>query len=303
MPTKKKKQKFSAPNGCSLKNFQQLAGNINREDTSDKRNSKVRVKKIIIKQVYHAFITNPSFLKKNSEEQKTILENLKGIITQAVKFESESDKNNIMKFCKRLLGIKSRVRNTLNRIQKKLHEVSKKAKNGEEDEYYDLFRVKGGTQFLKKFLLDLSGTGSISQALGDMDIEDFSREEVEEFEDALNNFLDDVDKNIDKIIGYNPLLKVKNDVNDILNELINHKEKKYEVKKLTFSDEDLMKAKDEINKSIINDWKDEYSAVCDKLLTLETERKATRFVRKAVRNVAWFGNRLFSFINVLGIGK
>ena len=291
-----KKEKFKAPEGLSLKDFQNLTGDIDRINKRNKNNSKIRVRKNIIKQIYNSFISNSVFKNLNEIQKKPALIKLKEIIENAIKYESNDDKNNFIKHCKRLLGIKNKLNKTINHIEDKLDESS--GKNGEETEYYDKFRVKGGTKFLKKFIRDFVSTGNIVYSLGEMDIDDFSEEEVGNLEDELNNFLNEVESNIQKIIDYTPLLKVKNDIGTILSYF--EKNQQYSVKESErVDDKEMVKIKRGITKDIFNPWKEEYNQVCDTLLTLETERTFTRFVRKAVQKVAWFGNKLYSFLKII----
>lgn len=365
-----KKEKFQAPEGLSLKDFQDIAGVIDRNNKGNKGNSKIRVRRNIIKQIYNSFINNSNFVQSSNEKQSTMLYGLKEIIEKANENEKEdngNNKNNFIKHCKHLLRIKNKLEKTIEHIQDKLNESSGKSDNGEV-KYYDKFRVNGGTKFLKKFLQDVVDTGNIAYSLGEMGIDDLSEEEVGDLEDELNNFLDEVESNIQKIINYTPLLKVKNDMRKIFNDIyewckdvdVNDKKimnnsnmmktsnnneknnasvvefdletpddsKKNELDnnnsyinqtpgnaiylqminsyinniktgKKQVDCNDMIKIKRGITKDIFNPWKEEYNKACDTLLTLETERTFTRFVRKAVQKVAWFGNRLYSFLKVI----
>ena len=296
-----KKEKFKAPEGLSLKDFQNLTGDINRDNRGDKNNSKIRVRKNIIKQIYNSFISNSVFKDLNETQKVSALKGLKTIIVNAIKNESKDDKNNFIKHCKRLLVIKDKLNKTLDHIEDKLNESS--GESGGKTEYYDKFRVKGGTKFLKKFIRDLASignTGNIVYALGEMDIDDFSEEEVGNLEDELNNFLKEVEDNINKIIGYTPLLKVKNDIGTIISYFAGSKKQEYTINKSNeVDDKEMVKIKRGITKDIFNPWKEEYNQICDTLLTLETERAFTRFVRKTVQKVAWFGNKLYSFLKII----
>lgn len=366
-----KKEKFQAPEGLSLKDFQDIAGVIERKNKGDKNNSKIRVRKNIIKQIYYSFINNSNFVQSSNEKQSTMLYGLKEIIEKANEIEIKdngNNKNNFIKHCKHLLMIKDKLERTIDHIQDKLNESSGTNDEGE-TEYYDKFRVKGGTKFLKKFLQDVVDTGNIAYSLGDMGIDDLSEEEVGAFEDELNNFLLEVESNIQKIIDYTPLLKVKNDMRKIFNYIYewckdvdvndkkimnnssitktpnnnnknikntnknsveknsNNKKNKLNNNNTSYINQtpgntiylqminiyinniktgkkqvdcnDMIKIKRGITKDIFTPWKEEYNKTCDTLLTLETERTFTRFVRKAVQNVAWFGNKLYSFLKVI----
>jgi len=293
------KEKFQAPKDLSMKDFQNLTGEIDRTNRGNKINSKRRVRKNIIKQIYNSFISNSAFKDSKEEQKKQALEKLKEIINNAIKNETKDDKNNFVKHCKRLLEIKNKLNKTIKHIQDKLNESSGK-NDKSEDEYYDKFRVKGGKQFLKKFFQDVVCSGNIAYALGNMDVDDLSEEMVGEFEDELNNFLSEVEDNIKKIIDYTPLLKVKNDIEKILSSIF-HQNQKYNVivKADVVGDEKMIKIKRGITKDIFNPWKEEYNKVCDTLLTLETERTFTRYLRKTVQKVAWFGNRLYLFLKAI----
>lgn len=294
-----KKEKFQAPENLSMKDFQNLAGSINRDSIRSKKNSKIRVRKNIIKQIYNSFISNSNFKNLSKEQKKLALEKLKEIIKNAISFENDdTDKNNFIKHCRHLLGIKDKLNKTIEHIQDKLNEVSGKNSNSE-NEYYDKFRVNGGVKFLKNFLKDLNERGSITYSLGNMDIGDLSEEEVGDLEDELNNFLAEVEININKIINYTPLLKVKNDIGTILS-YVNDNKPKYSIQKYSnIDDKEMVKTKRGITKDIFNPWKEEYNKVCDTLLTLETERTFTKYLRKTVQKVAWFGNRLYSFLKII----
>ena len=300
-----KKIKFqTSEKELSLKEFQELAGNIDRKNKRDKNNSKKRVRKNIIKQIYNSFISNSVFENLNNEEQKNqALKELKKIIENAIKCESDDGKNNFIKHCRRLLGIKDKLNKTIEHIQDKLNESSGKNSN-KEIEYYDKFRVNGGTKFLKNFIKNFCDSGNIAYSLGNMDIDDLSEEEVGDLEDELNNFLKEVEYNIQKIIEYTPLLKVKNDIQEIFS-YITDKDKKregsYNIKKKEYDDDnkEIIKIKRGVTKDIFNPWKENYNQVCDTLLTLETERTFTRYLRKTVQKVAWFGNKLYSFLKML----
>lgn len=294
-----KKEKFQAPENLSMKDFQNLAGSINRDSIRSKKNSKIRVRKNIIKQIYNSFISNSAFENSHEKQKKQALEQLKEIIKNAISFENDdTDKNNFIKHCRHLLGIKDKLNKTIEHIQDKLNEVSGKNSNSE-NEYYDKFRVNGGSKFLKKFIRDFCSSGNIAYSLGNMEIDDLSEEEVGYLEDELNNFLNDVEDNINKVIDYTPLLKVKNDIGKILSCIT--EVKKYDNIKGSnkVNDETMVKTKRGITKDIFNPWKEEYNKVCDTLLTLETERTFTRYLRKTVQKVAWFGNKLYSFLNML----
>ena len=298
-----KKEKFQAPEGLSMKYFQNLTGKIERNNRSNKINSKRRVRKNIIKQIYNSFISNSAFKDLKEEQKKQALTKLKEIIKNAIDNETADDKNNFVKHCRRLLGIKDKLIRTIDHVQEKLDESSGKNSSGEL-EYYDKFRVKGGKQFLEKFIKDFCDSGSIVYSLGNMDIDDLSEEEVGYLEDELNNFLNEVESNIEKIINYTPLLKVKNDIQKILSSIIvkdKENEKQYNgiQEQSNVNDAEMVKTKRGITKDIFNPWKEEYSKVCDTLLTLETERTFTRFVRKAVQKVTWFGNRLYLFLKAI----
>ena len=118
-------------------------------------------------------------------------------------------------------------------------------------------------------------------------------------EPFLNTDLAEVEININKIINYTPLLKVKNDIGTILS-YVNDNEQKYSIQKSSnIDDKEMVKTKRGITKDIFNPWKEEYNKVCDTLLTLETERTFTKYLRKTVQKVAWFGNRLYSFLKII----
>ena len=126
------------------------------------------------------------------------------------------------------------------------------------------------------------------------------REKVQTMsEDDLLGISTDVDGDRFAVVDRDGNFITANDIGTILS-YVNDNKPKYSIQKYSnIDDKEMVKTKRGITKDIFNPWKEEYNKVCDTLLTLETERTFTKYLRKTVQKVAWFGNRLYSFLKII----
>jgi len=319
-------KKFVPDSGLKLSEFRALANEQARPNA----------KKKTIREIYKLFRNFEFFNLYSDDENKNkkleklkndMLEKLKKLINNKMALEMKTDTYNSRKCCNDLLEIRKKLKETIEHIDKKLAET-----RGEKKEYKK-FRVKGS---IRKLFEKAFWSGNIAVAIADIDTEDIERETVEDVSEVLVNFSSLVDKNIEKIIEYNPLLKVKDMIENLKNiekenmkkvdkklnqvnvgtaalEIISKIKAKFEEfernqKKVNEDEEKIKKLVDDIKEHVINPWKDNYKEACRKFKTLETERTFTRFLRKAVKiggRIAstWIGPALCALVGGAVAGK
>lgn len=252
MGGKKRKNKFDPGEGLRLDDFEKLTNN-NDEQESNKQK---------IATIYKLFINNKKFQEIESDnKKKEKLKILQSYIQNALKIESKIALPT-MSLADELFKYRDTLTKTIKHIDKKL-----------KDKKYNKFRIKGNP---KKILLKLAETGSFSKAIQSDETESLSRSKVEDVQWRLKEFLELVEKYINKIIKYNPLLRIKNNINTIL------ENRKIELEEnINYSDNSIKSIISDINTNIIPSWRDTNKKLCTDFKTLNTEHSFTKYLRKS----------------------
>lgn len=251
--------------------------------------------KAIIRTIYKSFINNSQFEKIESNDEKIArLANLKKIIKEAIEITSKEQNKSIAKTSRvqgnKLFGYQKTLQNTIDHIEKKLNETYK-------GQQYNNFRVKGN---ITKVIFKFVETISVSKAINSDETESLSRGDVESIVDQLSAFLENVEKNINEIIQYSPLLKIKNNLKNLINIDTKFTFEEFE-KRITNNDDNFEKIIKNI-KSIAKEWKTEgYSEICKQFMTLNTEKSSTKRLREIVKKVGknlWIGAAILAFVGI-----
>lgn len=265
-------------NNTTRLDFERLSSNSNEQ--------------AIIIEMYNELIKNKKFKQMIQTDKQKILSNFKSIISNLVK-KSESSNEQINYNCVNLLNYEKELNKALQRIDKKLKE-----KNGT----YEKFRTKFS---IGKILADyaLSG-GNVKYAILNDDTESLTREKVLYAQGQLKNFLDTVNKYLNQIIDYSPLIKFKKDITKNIEQLLgNNNDKQFNntnyKTKITAKDnseyEEIIK---NINTNVVLIWENNgYKKLCSAFKTLDTEHRFTRKLRKGAKFTAkWIGPALAAYV-------